>query len=184
MTYSIPDCFMIAFLCGAVFGLVYESLRLIRRLLPFKSVTFVCDICFFIIAAFVIFNLSLYLGNHIRIYTILGFGCGVFTYIQTIGRLISALEVALTKLIMRAGKALYKTLSKPVSAFAHKIAIQFGKINDFLTTKAKKTFSLLQFKRQKLYNSKRNITTSIDDRKNGENFGGNHVIHAKVFRGK
>lgn len=184
MTYSIPDCFMIAFLCGTVFGLVYEFFRLIRRIFPIKAVTFICDVCFFTIAAFVILNLSLYLGNYIRIYTILGFGCGVFAYIQTIGRLVSTLEMVIGKIFKRFAATIYKVFAKPISAFAHKTAQQFGKINDFFTTKAKKAFSLLQFRHQKLYNRKRNITTSIDDKKTGENFGGKNVIHAKVFRGK
>lgn len=184
MAYSIPDCFMIAFFCGTVFGLVYEIFRLIRRLFPIKAVTFICDVAFFVIAAFVIFNLSLYLGNYIRIYTVLGFGSGVFTYIQTIGRLISALEIAVLSILGRFAETIYNIIAKPISAFAHKTSRQFGKINDFFTSKAKKAFSLLQFKHQKLYNKKRNITTSIDDKKIGENFGGKNVIHAKVHRGK
>lgn len=184
MTYSIPDCFMIAFFCGFVFGSVYELFRIIRRLLPLRAVTFICDVCFFIIAAFFILNLSLYLGNYIRAYTILGFGGGVFAYIQTLGRIISALEITIIKVFSTVAKKMIMFLSKPIRAFAHNTTKQFGKINDFFIAKAKKAFSLLHFRRQKLYNSKRNITTSIDIKKSGESFGGKNVIHAKVNRGK
>ena len=48
MAYSIPDCFMTAFAVGLLFALVYEALRIIRILLPFRAVTFVCDVLFFV----------------------------------------------------------------------------------------------------------------------------------------
>ncbi len=184
MDFSIPDCFMIAFFCGALFGLFYELLRIVRRLFPLNAVTFVCDICFFIVAAFVVLGISLYLGNYVRIYTLLGFAAGIFAYIQTIGRLLSALEMLVVRCLKTFAKALYNVLAARVGAFAHKIKLHFGKINDFFADKAKKAFSLLQFKHQKLYNKKRNITTSIDDAKNGEIFGGKNVIHAKIYRSK
>lgn len=180
MNYSIPDCFMIAFLCGFIFGAVYELFRIIRRILPLKWVTFLCDIGFFIAAAFAVFNISLYLGNYIRIYTILGFGGGVFAYIQTLGRLVSALESVIGKTVA----AFAGVLFKPIRAFAHKTAQHFGTINDFLTTKSKKAISLLQFRYKKLYNNKRNITTTIDNKSDGEILGGKNVINAKVHRNK
>ncbi len=184
MTYSIPDCFMLAFLCGLLFGIVYELFRIIRMILPIKAVTFICDVCFFIAAAFVVLNISLYIGNYIRIYTILGFGAGIFTYIQTIGRLVSGLETVVIKGLKTIIYTLCNAAARPIRAFAHKLALHFGKINDFLGNKAKKAFSLLHFRHQKLYNKKRNITTSIDDEKNGENFGGKNVIHAQIYRSK
>ncbi len=180
MSYSIPDCFMIAFFCGTAFGLVYELFRVIRRCFPLKAVTFLCDISFFILAAFLVFNISLYLGNYVRMYTILGFGAGVFTYIQTLGRLFSAIESAIGSCL----KSFVRTLSAPIRAFAHTARPYFRKINDFFTASAKKAFSLLHFNHQKLYNKKRNITTSIDERNNGEILGGKNVIHAKIYRSK
>ena len=94
MAYSIPDCFMIAFAAGLIFAVVYEILRIIRVMFPFHVVTFVCDIVFFVIAAGAVTKLSLSLGNYIRIYTVLGFGAGIFTYITTLGRLLNIVENA------------------------------------------------------------------------------------------
>ncbi len=175
---------MLAFYCGVIFGLVYEAFRLFRRIFPFKSVTFICDVLFFILAAFAVLNISLFLGNYVRIYTIIGFGAGVFAYIQTLGRLVSMLELLFGSIIKGVMANLFKMIAIPFRAFVHKITSHFGKINDFLIKRAKKALSLLQFRHQKLYNSKRNITTSIDDNKNGENFGGKYVIHAKINRSK
>ena len=45
---------------------------------------FVCDVLFFILAAGLVFRLSMVLGNYVRVYTIMGFGAGVFAYIVTI----------------------------------------------------------------------------------------------------
>lgn len=188
MVYSILDCFMISFLCGMVFGVVYELFRIIRRVFPFFIVIFICDVCFFVTAAFFVFNLSLYLGNYIRAYTILGFGSGIFAYIQTLGRLVSKLEKAIGIVLRRTIGALFSKIASviknSIGAFAHKAAGQFGKINDFFALNVKKAISLLHFRHQKLYNKKRNITTSIDENTNGETFGGKNVINAKVYRGK
>lgn len=185
MEHSIIDCFMIAFLCGLAFGGVYELLRITRRLLPFQLVTVICDISFFIAAAFFVFKLSLYLGNYIRIYTLLGFGGGVFAYIQTVGRLISFLESFIIGILRKTVGAFIKYIAssakKAIGAFAHIAASYFGKINDFSKRTTKKTFSLLKSKHQMLYNTKRDIIHS-QDKNNGENFGGKNVIHAKIKR--
>lgn len=63
MSYSIPDCFMIAFAVGLVFGLVYEALRIVRLILRFGAAVFICDIAFFMLAAAAVFKLSESLGN-------------------------------------------------------------------------------------------------------------------------
>ena len=55
MSYSIPDCFMIAFAVGLVFGLVYEALRIVRLILRFGAAVFICDIAFFMLAAAAVF---------------------------------------------------------------------------------------------------------------------------------
>ncbi len=185
MDHSIIDCFMIAFLCGLAFGVVYELLRVTRRLLPLQIVTVICDISFFIAAAFFVFKLSLYLGNYIRIYTLLGFGSGIFAYIQTIGRLVSFLESIIISILKKTVGAFFKRIAssakKAIGAFAHIVASRFGKINDFSKRTTKKTFFLLKSKHQMLYNTKRDIIYS-QDKNNGESFGGKNVIHAKIKR--
>ena len=117
MAYSIPDCFMIAFAAGLIFAVVYEILRIIRVMFPFQVVTFVCDIVFFVIAAGAVTKLSLSLGNYIRIYTVLGFGAGIFTYITTLGRLLNIVENAV------AGR--FGRLCRRFSAFSAEFSADF-----------------------------------------------------------
>ncbi len=179
MNYSIVDCFMTAFLCGLVFGLVYEVLRFVRRFFNMFLVTLICDISFFIVAGFFVFQLSLYLGNYVRIYTVLGFGAGVFAYIQTIGRLMGFAEGLILKLwgatIGALFRVIVKLFGKTFGAFAHMMGSIFGKINDFLKSHIKKPPLPLQFEEEKMYNNRK-------IKGYGENIGGKDVIQASIRR--
>lgn len=180
MAYSILDCFMIAAVCGFIYGVFYELLRLVRRIVRFNAVTFICDVIFFVAAGIIIVNLSMYLGNYIRLYTLLGFGAGVFAYIQTLGRLVCLIETAILA-ILRATVgafliAVYNYICRIIGAFAHTTASQFGKIHNFLVNKKKKTSTLLHFRRNKLYNNKREKIAI------GESSRGKNVINVKIKR--
>ena len=187
MAYSIPDCFMTAFVCGTAFGLVYEFFRIVRKLLPLKAVIFVCDVCFFIAAAFFVFNLSMYIGNYVRSYTMLGFGAGVFAYIQTIGRVFSFVEDMLVKLWKKTIGALiyniFHAVKKGIGSFAHIAADKFMTFHDFSRRTGKKLLTPLKFVPNKMYNVKRNIVSSERNRPPRENNGGKNVIQAKIRRG-
>ncbi len=180
MGFSILDCFMISLVCGLFFGLVYECFRILRRLLKLRAVVFICDVCFFIAAGFFVFQLSMYLGNYVRLYTLLGFGMGVFTYIQTIGRVISLLETLilnfLTIIFRRISSLLSATIGKGIGLFAHNVSAAFGRFHDFFCKHKKSATSLLHFKTKRVYNVKRNIINT------GENIGGSNVIKAKIRR--
>ncbi len=180
MTFGILDCFMISFVCGLIFGIVYEFFRLIRRLFDFKPVVFLCDVCFFIAAALFVVQLSLYLGNYIRLYTILGFGLGIFAYIQTLGRIAAFIENIISSAISKHLNWLWKhitSLFKTVIGFiAHNLSHAFGRFHDFSQKRKKSASTLLHFNLKQVYNVKRNIINY------GENIEGNHVIKAKIRR--
>lgn len=180
MAYSVPDCFMAAFAAGLVFGLVYEVLRIIRLLVPLKSVTFVCDILFFLLAASAVTKLSLALGNYIRGYTVLGFGAGVFCYITTLGRLMNLLENAVMNTIRAVITAFFRTIShtagKLFGAIAHKGAVILGKIHKFFSQRLETVHNPLKSKRKIVYNKE-----SHKDNNGGSDSG--HVIKAEVRRG-
>lgn len=91
MSYTVPECFMAAFAAGLMFSLVYEALRIVRVIFPFRIVVFVCDVVFFLLAALAVTRLSMALGDHIRWSTVFGFGAGIFAYINTLGRLLNLL---------------------------------------------------------------------------------------------
>ena len=178
MRISIPDCFMIAFFVGLVFGLVYEALRIVRLILRFKAAVFVCDIVFFVLAAFVVIKLSVLLGNYVRMYTIFGFGAGVFTYIVTIGRLLNLIESAASVAWrMTIGKLLKKIggfMRKTFVGIIQKAKLGFVRVSKYFAQQPKIASKHLKSKGKKVYNEKR-----LD--KIGE--GENNVIKANVRRG-
>ena len=176
MYVSIPDCFMIAFIAGLIFGLVYEALRIIRLILRFRAAVFVCDVLFFILSALGIMTLSKSLGNYVRIYTVLGFGAGVFTYIVTLGRLLNLAEsAASTAWRMTIGKALRKTgrcAKKCVITIRQKTGYTIGKISKDLKEQAEKRRRDLKSSAKTLYNKEKTEKLGEAD----------HVIKAKVTR--
>lgn len=181
MEYGILDCYMISFVCGAFFGGVYEAFRLMRRIFPLRAIVFLCDVLFFTLAGFFVFELSLFLGNYVRSYTLLGFGCGLFAYINTLGRLISVLETtvvnALSAIFGSIASVVTSLLHKFIGLFAHNASAAFGRFHDFSSRCWKSVISLLHFDTKRVYNVKRNILNT------GESIGGNNVIKAKIRRG-
>lgn len=176
MYVSIPDCFMISFVVGLIFGLVYEALRIIRLILRFRAAVFLCDILFFILSAFAVMMLSKSLGNYVRIYTVLGFGAGVFTYIVTIGRLLnlaeSAASVAWRKTIGRAIKKIGQGTKKCLGSIRQKSRLTISKISKDFRERSENRRQDLKSPSKTLYNKEKS-------KKLGE---GDHVIKAKVTR--
>lgn len=171
MYISIPDCFMIAFIAGLLFGLVYEALRIVRLILRFKAAVFLCDILFFVLAAFAVMTLSKSLGNYVRSYTVLGFGAGVFCYIATIGRLLNLAESA-ASIVWR------KTIGKLFHSLGNSAKRIFGifhqKSTDIFGKYSKDIRKHLKFTSKIMYNIK-----EPQKNKEGEK---THVIQAKVKR--
>ncbi|MDE7230738.1 MAG: hypothetical protein K2N56_09680 [Oscillospiraceae bacterium] len=178
MYVSIPDCFMIAFFAGLVFGLVYEALRIVRLILRFKAAVFLCDVLFFVLAALGVMTLSKSLGNYVRIYTVLGFGAGVFTYIVTVGRLLNLAESA-------ASSAWRKTIGKLLSKIGRFAKTSFGtirqkslsafsKISKDLKKRTENHDRHLKSSDQKLYNKER-----LKKLGEGEHV---HAVKAKITR--
>lgn len=176
MTVSIPDCFMIAFAAGLIFGLVYEAIRIVRLILRFRIAIFLCDIVFFILAAMFVCKLSEFLGNYVRLYTVLGFGAGIFTYIVTIGRFFNVLESAASivwrKTIGRFLRKCVRLARSIVGKIRHKTGEVFVKIHEYSENLRKKRLEGLHLSQEMVYNNVGN-----------DNFGEGekaHVIHAKV----
>ena len=176
MYVSIPDCFMIAFVVGLLFGLVYEALRIIRLVLRFKAAVFLCDVLFFILAALCVMTLSKSLGNYVRIYTVFGFGAGVFTYIVTIGRLLNLVESAASVVWRKTiGKGLRKIsqfAKKCVGTIRQKTKLTIGNISKDFKERTEKRRKDLKSHPKALYNENRL-------QKMGD---GEHVIKAKITR--
>lgn len=178
MSYSISDCFMIALAAGFLFGLVYEALRIVRLILRFKAAVFVCDVAFFMLAALAVFRLSESLGNYVRVYTVLGFGAGVFTYIVTIGRILNLAESAAALVWRHTIGRLIRSIGgfsrKVFVGFAQRTRTGFGKIYEYCGSARENCIKRLQSRHKTLYNKKR--SEKIGE---GEEV---HVIKASVRR--
>lgn len=178
MSVSIADCLAIAFAAGFIFGLVYELFRLIRLILRFKAAVFVCDMLFFIAAAFAVVSLSQSLGNYVRSYTIIGFGAGVFAYITTVGRVLNLIESGLAVVWRKTlGKLLNKLKmysAKVIGKIAHKTRENIVKFSENTRNKRKTLLNNLHLDRDIVYNE--NISDKIGE---GEN---NDIIKAVVKR--
>ncbi|MBD5129345.1 MAG: hypothetical protein HDT43_05425 [Ruminococcaceae bacterium] len=177
MSYSIPDCFMIAFAVGLVFGLVYEALRIVRLILRFGAAVFVCDIAFFMLAAAAVFKLSESLGNFVRVYTVLGFGAGVFAYIVTVGRILnlaeSAASIAWRKTIGRFIRLIGDSARNSFGIIAQNSKVIFGKISKHFDNARENQFKHLQLRTKMLYNKKKQTKIGEEEV---------HVIKAAVKR--
>ncbi len=174
MYYPISDCIFYSFILGLCFGVVYEILRIVRKLLNLKAVTVICDIAFFVISAFAVFMLSVSLGNDVRIYTIIGYGCGVFAYIVTIGRLINSIETKIVRAIHFIIRRICKAFEPVFSFIAHISGKTLGSIHDFFAYPHKNSKKHLQTNDVQCYNNIYNRNSM------GEN---SHVIKAQVRKG-
>lgn len=159
MYVSIPDCIIISLFVGLVFGLVYEALRIVRLLFPFRIAIFACDVIFFALASIVVMGLSKMMGNYVRIYTVLGFGAGVFTYIVTVGRLFNIAENAASNAWRKAIRNVCHTLSKAIcrlfGSISHKIKNAFVKNAEYSIISSKKFQQGLKSDSKLLYNKNR-----------------------------
>lgn len=169
---------MIAFVVGLLFGLVYEALRIVRLILRFKAAIFLCDIIFFVLAAAAVMTLSKSLGSYVRIYTVLGFGAGVFCYIVTIGRLLnlaeSAASIAWRKTIGRLLRSIANGVKKLFGKIRQKTALAFSNCSKDLRKHGENLGKHLKSRGNLLYNNK-----EPKKLKEGEKA---HVIQAKVKR--
>ncbi len=169
-----------AMMLGICLGFVYEILRMIRKLLELTIVTVICDIIFFIISAFAVFLLSETLGNYVRLYTVIGYGAGVFVYINTLGRLINKIETAVLGAIKRFFIGITgffkKVLSPMFSSIAHISGNALVTIHDFLAKQQKNRKKDLKNPPDECYND----VYIKDNCYSGEN---DYVIKAQVRKG-
>lgn len=179
MYVSVPDCFMIAFAAGLLFGLVYELFRIVRLVLRFKLAVFVCDIAFFALAALFLCKLSEFLGSYVRLYAVLGFGAGIFAYIVTIGRLFNLLESAASVVWRKTLGRLFRRIRNFVTHSFGKLSQMcgkaFGYLHEYLSLHAKSPSKDLHLQTEKMYN-KNMGNYNIDEGGNG------NVIKAKVTK--
>lgn len=177
---AFTELFMLAFAAGLIFALVYEALRIIRIIFPFKAVVFACDVLFFIIAGFAVVRLSVSLGNYVRGCIVFGFGAGIFAYITTIGRILNLFENAIADAVRAVLSRIFGLLSricnKCFGFIAQNASALFGKIAKISADAHKKRGRGLKKDTQLVYNK-----TNAKETNGGSESG--HVIIAKVRKG-
>ncbi len=121
--YSLP--------LGAVLGVIYGIIALLRKTLNLKKGTVIAlDITFMLLCAVSIFYFSLgFLDGYIRVYVIFGAGLGFFIYRLTIGRLLQRILNPILSWIKRIIVAIFtkiKNIAKKLLKIGYHILYNVG----------------------------------------------------------
>lgn len=121
--YSLP--------LGAVLGVIYGIIALLRKTLNLKKGTVIAlDITFMLLCAVSIFYFSLgFLDGYIRVYVIFGAGLGFFIYRLTIGRLLQRILNPIISWIIRIIVAIFtkiKLIAKKLLKIGYHILYNVG----------------------------------------------------------
>ena len=121
--YSLP--------VGAVLGIIYGIIALLRKTLNLKKGTVIAlDITFMLLCAVSIFYFSLgFLDGYIRVYVIFGAGLGFFIYRLTIGRLLQGILNPIISWIKRIIVAIFtkiKNIAKKLLKIGYHILYNVG----------------------------------------------------------
>ena len=121
--YSLP--------LGAVLGIIYGIIALLRKTLNLKKGTVIAlDITFMLLCAVSIFYFSLgFLDGYIRVYVIFGAGLGFFIYRLTIGRLLQRILNPILSWIKRIIVAIFtkiKNIAKKLLKIGYHILYNVG----------------------------------------------------------
>lgn len=121
--YSLP--------LGAVLGIIYGIIALLRKTLNLKKGTVIAlDITFMLLCAVSIFYFSLgFLDGYIRVYVIFGAGLGFFIYRLTIGRLLQRILNPIISWIKRIIVAIFtkiKNIAKKLLKIGYHILYNVG----------------------------------------------------------
>ena len=126
------DFFAVSFLLGILLVLVYDCLRIFRRLLRHGAGLIAAeDLCYWIITAFVIFAM-LYQKNEglIRGFSIGGIVAGMFLYNQFISRYTVRCIAGFLKKIIRMIQRVWRFLSAPFRKAAKTVADRSSRLAD------------------------------------------------------
>lgn len=121
--YSLP--------LGAVLGVIYGIIALLRKTLNLKKGTVIAlDITFMLLCAVSIFYFSLgFLDGYIRVYVIFGAGLGFFIYRLTVGRLLQRILNPIISWIKRIIVAIFtkiKNIAKKLLKIGYHILYNVG----------------------------------------------------------
>ncbi len=149
-------CFCV---CGALLGVLYEPLRILRLIIPHHSfITGVEDTVYLSLCGVVLFGLSMETGNgNFRLSYLLAAFVGGVVYLLTVGRLIKIIYSAVIKTVFKAVKLIGRKILRPVIrrfvSIAHKLMLPFVKLYENIDAKMKKHKADLKTSPEMLYNN-------------------------------
>lgn len=159
ISYTLQQCGCF-FVFGAVMGLCYEPLRLLRMMFKHNiAAVFIEDLLFFSLSGFACFITALWVGiGYFRIYYIVFAFLGVCCYFLTLGMLLNKILKKTVKIIKAFFCAIYKKI-KPIfvgffSTIYQIIKPLFVNIADFFHNKLLKPKKGLPNTDEMVYNNK------------------------------
>ena len=162
ISYTLQQCGCF-FIFGAVMGLCYEPLRLLRMMFKHNiAAVFIEDLLFFSLSGFACFITALWVGiGYFRIYYIVFAFLGVCCYFLTLGMLLNKISKKAVKAVKAILCAIYKKI-KPIfvrlfSIIYQKIKPMFVNIADFFRNKRLNSKKDLQNTDEVVYNNKNTL---------------------------
>lgn len=155
------------YLCGIFIGLLYEILRILRKLIKHKNFLIGTeDVLFFSFCGFLLFGLSMNIGNgQFRLVYLISAAAGAFSYYFTVGKLINLICKVIFKWIYAVLGFVFSPFKKLIVIFVLKIKSLFVRLYKKIRLVVKNTFSHLKNNTGMMYNKlciKRNRSVKND----------------------
>lgn len=141
-------------ICGVAIGVLYEPLRVLRLLIKHRSIlTGIEDTLFFSLCGFLLFGLSMNVGNgQFRLVYLISACIGAFAYYFTLGRVVRLIYSLLIKFISKILSFLLKPIKKILGIIVLKIKRLFVGLYEKIRKSGQKSFSHLKNSTEILYN--------------------------------
>ncbi|MBR4305923.1 MAG: spore cortex biosynthesis protein YabQ [Ruminiclostridium sp.] len=151
---SIIDQTLSFIICGAVIGVLYEPLRILRLFIKHRSLlTGIEDTLFFALSGFILFGLSMNIGGgRFRMVYLIGAAIGAFAYFFTLGKIVKLLFTVIIKAFVKIFRFVFTPIIKIVGVFTRKIKRLLVRLHEKLYTCNQKSLTHLKNSTHMLYN--------------------------------
>ncbi|MBE6881116.1 MAG: hypothetical protein E7490_09815 [Ruminococcaceae bacterium] len=141
-------------ICGVIIGILYEPLRILRQLVKHKNIlTGIEDTLFFALCGFLLFGLSMNVGNgQFRLLYLISACIGAFAYYFTLGKIVRLIYSLLIKSISKIIRFILKPIKKILGIIVLKIKRLFVGLYEKFRKSGQKSFSHLKNSTEMLYN--------------------------------
>ena len=136
--------FFVFFVIGAVFALIYDTLKVSVKFAPQNAAfTVIRDVAFWLIVTAVMFGVSLKFNDgEIRFYMFLGIFLGAFLYFNTVSRFVVAVLDFVTELLKKITLFIIKIICFPIKLLNKPVFFAFS----FTKNNAVKMLRKVKFK--------------------------------------